>query len=76
MARVDTHIFSHALGGIKRRNIIFGGCRALLDAEEDAGKQVHAHGCEEQEPANLEQRRPEVDYGIVLHFPAPRFGIG
>jgi hypothetical protein len=40
------------------------------DLEEEAGEEVHARDSDDEQPRDLEYRRPEVHHRIVLSSPA------
>ena len=69
-----THVWIHAPGGEEQGYILWASSRLLLDSEEDAGEQVHAHHGNHQQPPDLEHGRPKVQHDVVLERPVKRQG--
>ena len=64
--QAGSHLRVDALGGVERGHVVGARGRLLLDAVEGAGEDVDRRHGDEQQPADLEHRRPEVQHSVVL----------
>jgi hypothetical protein len=61
-----THIWIYAFRGVEQTHVVQADSRLLFHSKEDAGEQVYGHHGDEQQPPDLEHRRPTIQNGIVF----------